>query len=301
MNPSASLPIADASEDVGRTTASPLGAAIELLGRDKLASASVVFILVVACVAVAAPWIAPYDPLHTDLAVRLSPPGTSGHLLGTDEQGRDLLSRVIWGGRLSLVGGVLPVAISCVIGYVLGLVSGYYGGATGGLIMRTQDVFYAFPAVLLAIGISAALGPGLLHVTMSLVVVIVPAIARIAHAATLSVMSHEYLVAARASGAKSWQIIAFHVVPNSFSPVLVYSTTLVGLVIVFASGLSFLGLGVQPPTAEWGAMVGELKSYIFVSPAVVAVPGFMILAVSLAFNFIGDGVRDALDPRLRIV
>jgi peptide/nickel transport system permease protein len=300
VDPSASLSAIDTEGAPELTSASSLRAALEVLSRDKLAIAGLLFIVIASCAAIAAPWISPYDPLQTDLSIRLSPPGAAGHVLGTDEQGRDLLSRIIWGGRLSLLGGILPVAISGVCGYALGLLAGYNGGFISSLIMRMQDVFYAFPAVLLAIGISAALGPGFIHVTMSLVVVIIPAVARIAHAASLSVMSQEYIEAAKASGARGWQVIVYHVVVNSFSPVLVYCTTLIGLVIVFASGLSFLGLGVQPPSAEWGAMVGQLKNYILNAPVVVAMPGLMILIVSMAFNFLGDGLRDALDPHLRI-
>lgn len=268
--------------------------------RDKVSLVSAAFVLGLCVASILAPWLSPHDANQTNLPLRLSPPGTAGYWLGTDDQGRDILSRLLWGGRLSLIGGTLPVAISALIGYPLGLIAAYRGGLIGEVIMRTQDVFYAFPAVVLAIGISAALGPGLIHVTLALVVVIIPSIARVAHAATLSVMGNDYVEAARASGANDTQILIFHLVPNTYAPVLVYCTTLIGLVIVFASGLSFLGLGIQPPTAEWGAMIGELKDSTFVAPGVVLMPGLMILAVSIAFNLIGDGIRDALDPKLRI-
>jgi peptide/nickel transport system permease protein len=268
--------------------------------RDRFALAGALFLGIVLLLAIAAPLVSPYDPYQTNAVIRLSDPGTrAGHLLGTDEQGRDLIARLIYGGRISLAGGVLPVAISGLIGLLLGMIAGYSGRLVAGPIMRILEVFYASPGVLRAIAFASALGPGFINVTLSLIVVIIPPVARVAEAATLTVRNRDYVEAARASGAHDWQVILFHVLPNVAPTVLVYCTTLLGLVIVFASGLSFLGLGIQPPQAEWGSMLSGMKEYLFNHPVLVAVPGVMIFLTSLAFNLVGDGLRDALDPRLR--
>lgn len=247
--------------------------------------------------ALLAPWIAPYEPNTGDVADRLFAIGHAGHLLGTDGQGRDILSRLIWGARLSLLAGLVPVAVAGALGTALGVLAGLGSRRTHSVIMRTLDVFYAFPAVILAIAIAATLGSGISNSIIALSVILVPPIARVAETETSRLHQADFMEAARASGAW-WGSIAFRqVMPNVAPAIVVYCTALVGLSIVYAAGLSFLGLGVSPPTSEWGLMVSDLRQYIFSSPALAAVPAVAILATSVVFNVLGDGLRDFLDVR----
>jgi peptide/nickel transport system permease protein len=247
--------------------------------------------------AVLAPVIAPYDPVDGSIRLRLSPIGTTGHPLGTDEQGRDMLTRLLFGGRMTLLAGITPIAVACLLGGLLGVLAGYLGGLVNTVVMRVSDIFYAFPAVLLAIAISGALGPGLTNTLISLSVVFLPRIIRVAEAATVQTKSLEYVAAARASGAGSAAIVRYHLVPNVLAPVLVFTSTQVSLSIILAAGLSFLGLGVTPPAAEWGLMLNTLRQSIYVDPWVPALPGVAIFLVSMAFNLLSDGLRDAMDTR----
>jgi len=247
--------------------------------------------------AVLAPVIAPYDPVDGSIRLRLSPIGTTGHPLGTDEQGRDMLTRLLFGGRMTLLAGITPIAVACLLGGLLGVLAGYLGGLVNTVVMRVCDIFYAFPAVLLAIAISGALGPGLTNTLISLSVVFLPRIIRVAEAATVQTKSLEYVAAARASGAGSAAIVRYHLVPNVLAPVLVFTSTQVSLSIILAAGLSFLGLGVTPPAAEWGLMLNTLRQSIYVDPWVPALPGVAIFIVSMAFNLLSDGLRDAMDTR----
>jgi peptide/nickel transport system permease protein len=247
--------------------------------------------------AVLAPALAPYDPAAGSIRSRLSPIGTAAHPLGTDEQGRDMLSRLLFGGRMTLLAGLTPIVIACLFGGVLGVLAGYLGGVANALIMRTSDVFYAFPAILLAIAISGALGPGLGNTLISLSVVFLPRIIRVAEAVTVQTKSLEYVAAARASGAGSWPIVRYHLLPNVLAPILVFTSTQVSLSIILAAGLSFLGLGVTPPAAEWGLMLNTLRQSIYVDAWVPALPGVAIFVVSMAFNLLSDGLRDAMDVR----
>ncbi|HEY7064096.1 MAG TPA: ABC transporter permease [Chloroflexota bacterium] len=265
---------------------------------DRLAVAAVVTLVVIAGAALAAPWLAPTSELDGDVALRLAPLGTAGHLLGTDEQGRDMLTRLLHGARLTLLAGFVPVVAAGLIGGVLGMIAGYYRGVVGGTILRVMDVFYAFPTILLAIGLAAALGPGLRNAIIALSVVFIPPVVRVAETATRRVMVQEFVEAARASGATAYQIIRYHVAGNVAGPVFVYASTLFGVSIVFAAGLSFLGLGVTPPTAEWGLMLSSLKDAIYTNPVVAILPGAAIFVTSVAFNLLSDGVRDAFDVRL---
>ena len=254
--------------------------------------------------ALLAPQIAPWDPARQMLLKRLRPPmwearGLREHPLGTDHLGRDILSRILYGGRVSIIMGIAPVTTAAVVALVLGLVAGYFEGVAELMIMRTLDVSFAFPSIFLAIAITGALGPGLVNVLIALTIVLVPPIARVVRTSVMEVKHQEYIEAARASGARDARIIVRHLLPNVLSPVTVYCTLLVALVVVIASGLSFLGLGVQPPTPDWGRMVAEGREVLVVAPHVAALPGLMLLIFSLAFNFVGDGLRDALDPRLR--
>jgi peptide/nickel transport system permease protein len=247
--------------------------------------------------AVLAPWIAPYDPAAGSIRLRLAPVGAPGHVLGTDEQGRDMLSRLLWGGRMTLVAGLTPVLVAFVVGAALGVMAGYVGGLTNTLIMRTMDIFYAFPAVLLAIAISGALGPGLANTLISLSIVFVPRVVRVAESATVQVKGLEYIAAARASGAGVRAIVRHHLLANVLGPILVFSSTQVSLAIILAAGLSFLGLGVTPPAAEWGLMLNTLRQSIYVNAIVPALPGLAIFLTSMAFNLLSDGLRDAMEIR----
>jgi peptide/nickel transport system permease protein len=267
------------------------------LSRDRATLVAGALLLLIALSAVLAPWISPHDPNAGAIRLRLAPVGSPSHVLGTDEQGRDMLSRLLWGGRMTLVAGLLPVVVAFLAGTVLGVIAGYAGGLTSTLVMRTMDIFYAFPAVLLAIAISGALGPGLANTLISLSVVFIPRVVRVAESATVQVKGLEYVAAARASGASVWQILRHHLLANILGPVLVFASTQVSLSIILAAGLSFLGLGVTPPAAEWGLMLNTLRQSIYVNAVVPALPGLAIFVTSMAFNLVSDGLRDAMEIR----
>ncbi|WP_433247399.1 ABC transporter permease [Streptosporangium sp. CA-135522] len=251
--------------------------------------AALVAVLLLCAAALAAPWLAPYGQAEGLLRDRLLPPGSAGHLLGTDGQGRDLLSRLIWGARPSLLCGVLPVGVALVLGTFLGVAAGLGPRAVENLIMRLLDVLYAFPAVLLAIAVASALGAGLTGTVVSLSVVLTPAVARVVLTEVAAIRNADFMEAARASGAR-WHTIALRqVVPNVLPAAFVYCTALVGLAVVYGAGMSFLGLGVAPPAAEWGSMLNELRQYAFSAPLIAAVPAVVIFAVSVAFNVLGSG------------
>jgi peptide/nickel transport system permease protein len=257
------------------------------LARDPATLVAGAVLVLIVLSAVLAPWLAPYDPNAGSIRLRLAPVGAPAHLLGTDEQGRDMLSRLLWGGRMTLVAALTPVVIGFVLGTGLGVLAGYVGGLTNTLVMRTMDIFYAFPAVLLAIAISGALGPGLPNTLISLSIVFVPRVVRVAESATVQVKSLEYIAAARASG----------LLANVLGPILVFASTQVSLSIILAAGLSFLGLGVTPPAAEWGLMLNTLRQSIYVNAVVPALPGLAIFVTSMAFNLLSDGLRDAMEIR----
>ena len=265
--------------------------------RDRVAMGALVLLALMIAVCIAAPLTAPYSPYATDPAHVLESPFSPGHLLGTDGEGRDILSRLIWGGRTSLLTGVSPVAIGLLVGGLLGMVAGYYGGIIKTFVMRAMDILLAFPAVLLAIAIAMTLGPGTAHVIIALSVVLVPGVARIAETATTTACSQEYMEAARASGARGWSIMRLQLSRNVASPPLAYSFSTIGPVIVFAAGLNYLGLGVQPPAAEWGSMLYNLQQSLLEVPLTSMMPGFPIAIAALLFDLIGNAVRDVLDPR----
>lgn len=265
--------------------------------RDKTAMAAGSVLLLIVLAAVFAPFVAPLDPIDGRMINRLKPIGTPGHLLGTDELGRDMLSRLIWGGRLSLLMGVTPVVMAFIIGSAIGITAGYAGGWTNTLIMRTIDVFYAFPSVLLAVALSGALGAGLGNAMLSLTVVFIPPIARVAESVTTRLRSSDFIEAARASGASALTIVRVHVLGNVLGPIFVYATSLIAVSMILASGLSFLGLGVRPPNPEWGLMLNTLRTAIYVQPWVSALPGAMIFLVSISFNMLSDGLRSAMEVR----
>ena len=267
------------------------------LGRDPTTLGAGALLLAIILSAVFASVLAPYDPNAGSLLKRLAPIGSPGHLLGTDEQGRDMLTRLLYGGRMTLLAGITPVAVAFVVGTVLGVLAGFVGGAVNQVIMRTMDIFYAFPAVLLAIAISGALGPGLPNTLISLCVVFTPRVTRVAESATVQVKSLEFIAAARASGASIWPILRHHLLANVLGPILVFSSTQVSLSIILAAGLSFLGLGVTPPNPEWGLMLNTLRGSIYVNAWVPALPGAAIFLTSMAFNLLSDGLRDAMEIR----
>jgi len=261
-----------------------------------LTFAAIVLLIVLA--AIFAPVVAPFDPYKDSIIGRLKPFGWRDHLLGTDDLGRDMLSRLIYGGRIALTMGIVPVVIASAIGGTLGVVGGFAGGWVNTAIMRTMDVFYAFPSVLLAVAIAGAMGGGIVNGMLALTLVFIPPICRIAETATSQVRSLDFIEAARASGARPLTIIRHHVLGNVLAPVFIYASSLVSVSMLLASGLSFLGLGVRPPTPDWGLMLSTLRQAIWVQPAVCAMPGVAIFLTSVCFNLVSDGLRAAMDVRL---
>jgi peptide/nickel transport system permease protein len=271
--------------------------ATRALARDKVAVGALVVLTLVVLVAIFAPLISPYDPLVGDPTMRLLPPGTPGHLLGLDGQGRDILSRLIGGGRYSLSVAIVPVLCAGMVALVLGMVAGYSGGRWGELVMRVLDVVFAFPIVLFAIAIAAVLRPGLVNSMLAIGITLVPYMARVVYTATVQESAKDYVEAARAAGLTEVEILGKQLLPNVLSPLVVYATTLAGLVIVLAAGLSFLGVGITPPAPDWGVMTSDGREVLLEGYAHVAtIPGLMIFIVAIAFNLLGDGIRDALDP-----
>ena len=265
------------------------------LKSEPLAMISAAVLLALVISAVFAPVLAPADPFKASMLKRLLPIGSPGYLLGTDELGRDMLTRLMYGGRLSLLMGIVPVLSAFFIGTTLGLTAGYVGGRVNMVIMRTLDIFYAFPSVLLAVAISGALGPGLSNSLIALTLVFVPQIVRVAESVTTQVRELDYIEAARMSGSNTFSIICVHVLGNVLGPVFVYATGLLSVSMILASGLSFLGLGVKPPEPEWGLMLNTLRSAIYNKPFIAALPGAFIFITSIAFNLLADGVRSAMD------
>jgi peptide/nickel transport system permease protein len=265
--------------------------------QDPVAVGAALVVLALILIGVFGPWLAPSDPYQASMLKRLKPIGTEGLPLGSDELGRDMLSRLIVGARLSLFIGITPVLVAFVVGTVIGIVAGYAGGPLNTVIMRTIDVFYAFPSVLLAIALSGALGAGILNSLISLTIVFIPQIARVAEAVTTQVRGRDYVEAARASGANAFTIVRVHVLGNVLGPIFVYATSLIAVSMILASGLSFLGLGVKPPEPEWGLMLNTLRTAIYVQPWIAALPGLMIFITSISFNLLSDGLRAAMDNK----
>jgi peptide/nickel transport system permease protein len=263
--------------------------------RDKVAIAAALVILGLFVLVAFGPWLAPADPLKASMLSRLKPIGTPNFPLGTDELGRDMLSRLMVGARLSLFMGITPVVCAFLIGSVIGIAAGFAGGALNTVIMRTVDVFYAFPSVLLAIALSGALGAGITNALISLTVVFIPPIVRVAESVTTQIRSRDFVEAARASGARAFTIVRVHVLGNVLGPIFVYATSLIAVSMILASGLSFLGLGVKPPQPEWGLMLNTLRTAIYTQPWIAALPGLMIFMTSIAFNLLSDGLRSAME------
>jgi peptide/nickel transport system permease protein len=267
------------------------------LARDPVNVVCATVLILIVLAAIFAPYLGLADPYQGSMIRRLRPIGAPGYPLGSDELGRSMLARLIYGGRLSLLLGLLPVVCAFGIGTTLGVLAGYVGGIINQAIMRTIDVFYAFPSVLLAVGISGALGAGIVNSLLSLTIVFIPPLVRVAESVTTSARSLDFVDAARASGASSFTIMRVHVLGNVLGPIFVYATSLISVCMILAAGLSFLGLGTKPPQPEWGLMLNTLRTAIYINPWVAALPGAMIFAVSLCFNTLSDGLRSAMDVR----
>ncbi|MCD4842090.1 MAG: nickel ABC transporter permease subunit NikC [Methanosarcinales archaeon] len=270
--------------------------ALQQLKKNKIAIIGLIIIITLAFIALFAPFIAPHDPIEQNLEKRLLPPCRE-YPMGTDDLGRCLLSRIIYGARVSLQLGVIVVGIITVIGVTLGLISGYYGGIVDEIIMRLVDVVLAFPGIILALAVAGALGPGLFNVMLALAMVGWTGLARVVRGSVLSVKQKEFVESARALGCSDLHIMTRHILPNVMAPVIVLATLDMAFIILAAAGLSFLGLGAQPPTPEWGSMLNNGRAFMRTAPHLTTFPGLAIMVAVLAFNFLGDGLRDALDPR----
>lgn len=309
MNPSEGRNITvafDSLAGAGRAVEVPVGAiesrtywqsVWQRVLRDPVTVACSVVLLLLVAAAVLAPWLGLTDPYESDSAKRLLPVGSPDHLLGTDELGRDMLSRLIYGGRLSLAMGIIPVFAALLIGGTLGLIAGFVGGRTNMLIMRVSDVFYAFPSILLAVAIAGSLGAGVANTLIAITIVFTPPITRVTESVTTQIRAMDFVDAARASGATTFAIIRTHILGNVLGPVFVYVTVLISVGIVISAGLSFIGLGASPPEAEWGLMLNTLRQSIYLAPLISILPGFMIFIASMCFNLISDGLRSAMDVR----
>lgn len=265
--------------------------------RNRLAMAGLIIVAVLLLVAAFAPWIAPHDPFVQNLGNRLKPPGTPGYWLGTDDFGRDILSRIIHGARITLYIIALVAVTAPVLGLLVGTVAGYFGGWVDAVLMRLTDIFLAFPRLILALALVAVLGPGIENAVLAIALTAWPPYARVARAETLTVRSSDYIAAIRLQGASAPRIIAGHVVPMCLPSVIIRVTLDMAGVILIAAGLGFLGLGVQPPQPEWGLMISSGRKFLFEQWWVATMPGLAIFIVSLGFNLLGDGLRDVLDPR----
>jgi peptide/nickel transport system permease protein len=267
------------------------------LGRPVVVFSAIVIIILLICAAFPA-LIAPYDPIKQNLKGVLLQP-SSQHLLGTDALGRDLLSRIIFGARTAVMVGIVALGIAAVSGMILGLVAGYFGGITYTIIMRFIDALMAFPVLLLALAIAALLGGGLLNVMIAIGIGMMSGYARVMCGQAISVRENDYVLAARSSGASNIRIMFFHVLPNCFPPMIVLMTMMIGMTILFEAGLSFLGIGIHEPIVAWGSLVNDGYKYLLIHPLLSTAPGIAIIIVVYAFNMVGDGIRDAIDPRLR--
>ena len=281
-----------------RKRRSPFVDVLLRLSRSPLAMFGLAIIFVLVFCAIFAEVISPYSPIKQDLMHMFETP-SAAHWLGTDEFGRDILSRLIYGARVSLQVGFIAVGIALITGGMLGAVSGYYSGRLDNCIMRVMDVLLSIPQTLLAIAIVAALGPSLMNLMIAVGISAVPTYARIVRGSVLSIRSMEFIEAARAAGSSDLRIILRHIIPNSMAPIIVQSTLGVASAILNAAGLSFIGLGIQPPNPEWGAMLSGGRQYIRDYPHMTLYPGLAIMLTILALNFLGDGLRDALDPKLK--
>jgi peptide/nickel transport system permease protein len=287
----------------GKIEAAPLqtsemGRLRRVLFKRPIVSISAAFILIVVIVAIFGPWLAPYDPYDQKLSQSLEQPGRT-HILGTDILGRDVFSRLIYGSRNSLMVGVVALGVAAIFGMTLGLLAGYFGGWVNTVIMGFIDALMCFPMILLALVIASLLGGGMRNVMIALGIAMMPGYARLMYGQTLSVKENEYVLAERAAGASNSRIMLRHILPNCFPPMIVLATMQIGAAILAEAGLSFLGIGIEPPAAAWGLMVEDGRPFLLSNPLLSFAPGLSIMLVVFAFNMVGDGLRDAFDPRLR--
>lgn len=266
--------------------------------QQKLAMFAAAFVGLLIISAIFAPWLVPYDPANFFDYDTLNDPPSWAHWMGVDSLGRDIFSRVLMGARISLAAGFISVALGALVGTILGLLAGYYEGWWERIIMRISDVLLAFPGILLAIGVVAILGSSMVNVIIAVAVFSVPAFARLVRGSTLTLKSMTYIEAMRSIGASDWVILFRHILPGTISPIVVYGTMRIGTSIITAASLSFLGMGAQPPTPEWGAMLNDARSDMLLAPHVALFPALAIFLTVLAFNLLGDGLRDALDPKI---
>lgn len=266
--------------------------------RNKFAVVALIVVILLLLVAILAPYLAPLDPNLQSLSDRRALPGGK-FLLGADEFGRDMLSRTIYGARIALRVGLISTSIGLAFGVAIGMVAGFVGGLVDEALMRTMDILLAFPYLLLAIAVVAALGPSEFNMQLAIAVWTLPSFARLIRGSVVVLKQREFVEAARALGARTGHILWKHILPNSLSPIIVYGTLFIGRAIMLEASLSFLGMGAQPPTASWGLMVSVGRNYLRNAPHISAVPGLAIALTVLAFNVLGDGLRDALDPRLK--
>ncbi|MEH7009999.1 ABC transporter permease [Neobacillus niacini] len=268
--------------------------------RNRLAAVGLLITLIMTLIAIFAPWIAPFEPNKMDVANSLAVPGSEGHLFGTDNYGRDLFSRLVYGARISLIVGISAVVFGAFFGTLLGLVSGYFGGRLDSIIMRTMDGLFAFPFILLAITLMTVLGQGLVNVIIAIGIANIPGFARIVRGQVLSVKEEEFIEVTKSLGATDGRIIFQHILPNCMAPLIVYGTMSIAGAIISEAALSFLGLGVQPPTASWGSILKDGKDFLVLSPHMATFSGLAILVTVLGINLFGDGLRDALDPKMKV-
>src|SRR5205809_4573919 len=266
--------------------------------RNRLATAGAAGVIILVVLAVFAPWVAPRDPLYIDMDHKFAPPGQAGFVLGADELGRDVLSRLLHAGRVSLAVGLITALIAVVVGAVLGALAGYYGGPLDAVIMRLVDVLLSMPTIFLLLALAAFFRPTMWTITLIIGLNSWMSVARMVRAQVLSLKEQEFMLAARAAGAGSGRLIIRQLLPHAVAPVLVAATLTVATAILLESSLSYLGYGIQPPTASWGNMLNNAQSYVLYAPWVAVYPGAMISLTVLSFNFAGDGLRDAFDPRL---
>ena len=267
--------------------------------KSKSALAGFVIITLDLILAIFAPFIATHSYDEMDFMYVLAKPGEGGHIFGTDDYGRDIFSRLVYGARVSLMVGVVAVGIGALIGTVLGILSGYFGGFLDSLIMRFMDALLSFPYVLLAIAMMAVLGPGLFNAMIAIGVVMVPSFARVVRSAVLNVKNEDFVIASKVLGASNLRVIFHHIFPNIVPSLIIYSSLNFAGAVISEATLSFLGLGIQPPTPSWGSMLSEAKDFLQVASHMAIFPGLAILLTCLGFNLLGDGLRDVLDPRLR--
>lgn len=295
-----SVPVTDTNMEMVAIKPNKEKSLFRKLIKNRLAAFGLIVILLLTLIAIFAPWIATHKPNEMDVAKSLLGAGEEGHLLGTDNFGRDIFSRLIYGSRISLIVGIAAVLFGAIFGSLLGVIAGYFGGKLDAIIMRFMDGLFAFPFILLAITLMTVLGQGLINVIIAIGVANIPGFARVIRGQVLGVKESDYVEVTKSLGAKHGRIIFQHVLPNSFAPLIVYGTMSVAGAIISEAALSFLGLGVQPPTASWGSMLKDGKDFLVLNPQMATFSGLAILITVLGINLFGDGLRDALDPKMKV-